>query len=368
MSSTNLMSTVKLRFALLEGLIVNINKWDYLRDSKERPKGLICPECEQPVTARLSREFKIQDHYAHHSDSKCPLTEAGETAYHLNAKLYFAKKLQERSRATLAFSCMLCHNWYSHFEIARYDQVEPELKIGNRRPDISCLLHTMPVGAVEVWYSNAVTVDKKRDLEKRGIPWFEIPAQNIHPRIFVEGIEESQTLSIDSRLAGVTSPQVPIVCDACEANQRKEAMKVESERRWQIDLSRAMARIPIDRRYLLSEEEKQAAVEAIREQDEIDRNAREIAEQAGGPARLSEAGDLIIPFNSLKKYRWWQGGQSLAETLVELNAPIKTWHGSVAYCDDLLNGSHANRCRGIIQHHASVVYCLECGYFAEKAA
>ncbi len=32
-------------------------------------------------------------------------------------------------------------------------------------------------------------------------------------------------------------------------------------------------------------------------------------------------GCLVIPFNSPKKYRFWDGGQSVLETLKELNAP-----------------------------------------------
>lgn len=32
-------------------------------------------------------------------------------------------------------------------------------------------------------------------------------------------------------------------------------------------------------------------------------------------------GHLVIPFNSNPKYHWWAGGQSIIETLKELNAP-----------------------------------------------
>jgi len=33
---------------------------------------------------------------------------------------------------------------------------------------------------------------------------------------------------------------------------------------------------------------------------------------------LTEAGDLVIPFNSPERYHWWNGGQSVKETLAEL--------------------------------------------------
>lgn len=34
--------------------------------------------------------------------------------------------------------------------------------------------------------------------------------------------------------------------------------------------------------------------------------------------------ELVIPLNSPDKYRWWAGGQSILDTLLELNAPDKT--------------------------------------------
>lgn len=35
---------------------------------------------------------------------------------------------------------------------------------------------------------------------------------------------------------------------------------------------------------------------------------------------LKENGELIIPNNAPAKYRWWDGGQSVKETLEELEA------------------------------------------------
>ncbi len=41
---------------------------------------------------------------------------------------------------------------------------------------------------------------------------------------------------------------------------------------------------------------------------------------------LTSAGELIIPFNSDPRYHWWKpGGQSVAQTLAELNAPPEVW-------------------------------------------
>jgi hypothetical protein len=40
---------------------------------------------------------------------------------------------------------------------------------------------------------------------------------------------------------------------------------------------------------------------------------------------ISPHGELIIPFASDPKYHWWDGGQSIAATLRELNAPPEAW-------------------------------------------
>lgn len=39
---------------------------------------------------------------------------------------------------------------------------------------------------------------------------------------------------------------------------------------------------------------------------------------------LDEQNSLIIPFNAPEKYRWWQGGQSIEESLKELGASEET--------------------------------------------
>jgi hypothetical protein len=41
---------------------------------------------------------------------------------------------------------------------------------------------------------------------------------------------------------------------------------------------------------------------------------------------LNGRDELLIPFNSDPKYHWWKpGGQSIAQTLTELNAPAEVW-------------------------------------------
>jgi hypothetical protein len=40
---------------------------------------------------------------------------------------------------------------------------------------------------------------------------------------------------------------------------------------------------------------------------------------------IDNHGTIIIPFNSDQKYRYWNGGQPLSDTLLELNAPEDIW-------------------------------------------
>ena len=40
---------------------------------------------------------------------------------------------------------------------------------------------------------------------------------------------------------------------------------------------------------------------------------------------INDRGELLIPFTSDPRYHWWAGGQSVAQTLAELNAPPAVW-------------------------------------------
>lgn len=42
------------------------------------------------------------------------------------------------------------------------------------------------------------------------------------------------------------------------------------------------------------------------------------------PPYIDARGELIVPFKAPSHYRWWQGGQSITETLVELGAAAET--------------------------------------------
>jgi hypothetical protein len=56
------------------------------------------------------------------------------------------------------------------------------------------------------------------------------------------------------------------------------------------------------------------------------------------PPYIDERGRLVIPFNAPPKYRWWQGGQPLLETLDELGATeeIKAKYTPSGYGEGLI--------------------------------
>jgi len=41
---------------------------------------------------------------------------------------------------------------------------------------------------------------------------------------------------------------------------------------------------------------------------------------------IHHTGEIIIPFNSDPKYHFWNGGQHLTDTLLELNASEDVWN------------------------------------------
>ena len=41
---------------------------------------------------------------------------------------------------------------------------------------------------------------------------------------------------------------------------------------------------------------------------------------------IDHTGGIIIPFSSDPKYHYWNGGQHLADTMIELNTPEDVWN------------------------------------------
>lgn len=62
---------------------------------------------------------------------------------------------------------------------------------------------------------------------------------------------------------------------------------------------------------------------------EVLAHRKQLIEELAGPQearpRISERGDLVIPMNAAARYRWWDGGQSIDETLRELGVSRAVW-------------------------------------------
>jgi hypothetical protein len=41
--------------------------------------------------------------------------------------------------------------------------------------------------------------------------------------------------------------------------------------------------------------------------------------------RINDSGELVVPVDTPPRYRWWQGGQSVVDTLTELRASPDVW-------------------------------------------
>ncbi len=412
---------LKLRFALRDGLVVHVSDFDALRGRSGRPKDLRCPECELPVTVKLSPEHKIRDHFAHYPDSECPLRGEGESAFHLNAKIALARKLTMFHKASLAFQCEHCRHWYPYLEINDYDEVIPELKLGKRRPDITCLSAKQAIGAAEVYHTHAVTAEKKQDLQQMSLPWFEIPALSVHPRHF-KHIFAADVISFDARAAGVTYPLAPQICEACaerarraeyqryldrvqreqerlrreqaerlrheQEDARREELRREQERQrealeqqrrveyeeWKRRQEEAR-RLEAEKRAREQAEREEAERRTKAEQEEVERRARAARAKADSerramlerewarfPPLLLATGDLSV--GAHPRRHWWNSGQSVVATLAELDAPVTVWALYATRNDDLLTGKHSERCQGKVKQTASVIWCGECRYFA----
>jgi hypothetical protein len=394
-----------LRFALQGSELKSTEYFGTLRGSKKRPTDLRCPQCEQPVTVKLSPTGKVIDHFAHYPDSSCPLKDHGESALHLNAKIGLAHEMERFHYASLIFQCKICTNWYPFLEINDYDSVKPECKFGNRRPDVSCLSSGETIGAAEVWHKHAVDQEKRRELDDSGIAWFEIPARSVHPQYY-KHILGAHIFEIDAVGAGIAYPLAPRVCEVCQDRRRKEAqqrlewereqaekreryLKAAEEARLKAQYERDSAAKAESERQRLEYQEWLQELEEAKAREEQERSKREaerleaerlakeeaarieierlMADQREGPAYLTETGDLRIPRYSLLKHRWWKPeGQSLYLTLAELNAPVQSWRKYSIKNSDLITEKHRGWCTGTIQSGQGFRFCVECGYYWEE--
>lgn len=355
--------TVNLLVAFQDGALRTVRDFQDLRGAKARPTDLTCPQCEKPVTVKLSPIKQIADHFAHLPGSDCALRNGGESAAHLNAKAGLALRLSQFHNMALSIKCRACQNWDNYFRVSDYDEVVPELKLGKRRPDISILSATQTIGAAEVKHTHGVSAEKQYDLNSSGVQWFEIPTAGAHKK-FYNVYPDANLFTINARDAEVIYPAPPDYCEVCTHFKRKEAEKFAHEKAFQKDLFR----LPIQERVGLDRAAQEAAVARLLEREARTKEEQDKWEQADGPARINASGELIIPTRSIYKYRYWAGGQTLWATLEELNAPLAVWRRYAARDEALLTAEHLKRCTQPAKRGNGFAYCTDCGYWLEEQA
>lgn len=139
--------------------------------AQERPTGF-CPCCGDAIVWKAGAV--TVPHVAHRPDSTCAATNP-ETAAHLNAKAALARALVVTDFLVIASRCSQGHNVVARWSVPPWSRVEPEYRLGTRRPDVS-LLGTNGEGlaAVEVFHTHAVDDAKAADLAASGLPWIEV--------------------------------------------------------------------------------------------------------------------------------------------------------------------------------------------------
>lgn len=177
----------KLQWVEVDGEIVHVGTYAHIKP-KLRPLAL-CPVCRDPVVMKLGS--KMAHHCAHKPDADCAAT-SGETAVHLNCKLYIARKLNKElarskqegdsPRLYIKETCgWKAGAWektcteHRTTEWARdWDEVAVEMRVANRQPDITLLRAGEPIAAIEVHVTNAVSEEKAADLRALNLPWVEV--------------------------------------------------------------------------------------------------------------------------------------------------------------------------------------------------
>src|SRR5438128_2532531 len=130
---------VQLAWCLLDGTPRNVRYFEEYRGRGDRPEGMICPNCKEPVILALSPEHKIADHFKHKPDSSCVIRQGGESAAHLNAKIFLAALFSKARRIDIESRCAQCRRigWLNIIDEGF--RVEVEYHMDTRRPDIALL-------------------------------------------------------------------------------------------------------------------------------------------------------------------------------------------------------------------------------------
>jgi len=117
---------------------------------------------------------------AHRPGSLCATTNP-ETAEHYNAKMRMADLLGAQRSLRIATKCRAGHPIVAVWNVGMWTRAVPEMRVGNRRPDVVLVKDSdsgsdFEVAAVEVLRSHAVDQEKAADLAALGLRWVEVTA------------------------------------------------------------------------------------------------------------------------------------------------------------------------------------------------
>jgi hypothetical protein len=241
----------KLVYVIYEDMLHHVS--DFVsQPAKQRP-DVFCPDCRSAVILKLGE--RKAHHVAHKPDSLCILTKP-ETVLHLNTKAYIHSQLLNAQRLYIN---QYCTGWIApeigSYEgghracrgererrflwLADWDRVEVESFVESRKPDIVFYRDSKPIAAIEIKVTHAVDEQKRMDLERSGLPWLEVEANED----FYEGEDK---WSPDKPLPYVRCvPPIPErTCDRClkapaeyreqvyeDMAKRREERRTERERR-----------------------------------------------------------------------------------------------------------------------------------------
>jgi len=231
----------KLQWVSVADEVVHVSQFASLKP-KQRPRAS-CPVCGDQVIMKLGA--KNAHHCAHKPDAVCAAT-SGETAVHLNSKLYIARKLEKEivraqqdgdlPRLVIKELCGYKGGYYektcteerSTVWAVGFDEVAVEVRVGNRQPDITLRHNGMDMAGIEVHVTNAVSDEKAADLKLLGLPWIEVKGK---PELY-EGDwpwNSLQTLKVTRTGEGRWRCATCAVKEAEAAARKAEEARLEQE-------------------------------------------------------------------------------------------------------------------------------------------
>ncbi len=163
---------VQIAWAVIDGRVRHISEFDRIPWGKRPPAH--CEACEHPLVFRLGAVRR--HHFAHRGPSRCALT-TGEGAAHYNTKRFLAARLDGAARLYVLEPCDEgCGKGDPREIAAGWNEVAVERLVHPVRPDIVLLRDGVPIAAVEVRFTHAVSEGKAEALASLGIPWVEVGA------------------------------------------------------------------------------------------------------------------------------------------------------------------------------------------------